>query len=98
MKSAILNAQRASAIPYKPGMAPTNWFSAKASTPVPIVTANQFGVNWRTISDIPRPCSEGAAVVGRETAIGARREMPGITGSVFGSDSSRESALIRSDN
>jgi hypothetical protein len=43
------------------GMARTNWFSAKASTSVPIVSVNQFGVNWRTISDMPcRRCPRTA--------------------------------------
>jgi hypothetical protein len=34
----------------KPGLATGNCASANASTPVPMVAANQFGVNWRITS------------------------------------------------
>ncbi|MCY1455202.1 hypothetical protein D9M71_723190 [compost metagenome] len=47
---AILNSQRASAKACKAGMATGNCASANASTPVPMVAANQLGVNWRITS------------------------------------------------
>ena len=46
----ILNSHRARAASCSPGTGKGNWFSASARPPVPMVAANQFGVNWRTIS------------------------------------------------
>lgn len=50
MNRPILNSHRASAIACKPGDATGNWARANAKTPVPMVAANQFGVNWRITS------------------------------------------------
>ncbi|MNV30759.1 hypothetical protein D3C71_1220390 [compost metagenome] len=46
----MLNSQRTSAMPCKTELPMGNCASAKASTPVPMVAANQFGVNWRITS------------------------------------------------
>jgi hypothetical protein len=48
------------------------------------VRLNQFGVNWRPISDSPRRCGTRAGAVGGGSAMGARREMTDIRGSIFG--------------
>ncbi|MCY1181835.1 hypothetical protein D9M73_223650 [compost metagenome] len=46
----ILNSQSPSAMTCRTGLATGNCASAKASTPVPMVAANQLGVNWRMTS------------------------------------------------
>ena len=46
------------------GVANGAWLSASERIPVPIVTVNQLGVNWRTISDACRTAGTEAGEFG----------------------------------